>query len=198
MKLTPSHIRRCLEGAIPAVIATGALDGTPNVAYLSQVHYVDDRHVALTFQFFNTTRRNILENPRATVQVVDPETAAHFRLHLRYVRTETEGPLFEHMKAKLAGIASHTGMSKVFRLLGSDIYEVLEVEHVCPALRWLVRMRSRPSSASTTPTAQASWPTLVQVPGAPPRWNSTNCSSYARISIIVSRLRSRASGLAIS
>jgi adenylate cyclase len=130
MTLTPSAIRRCFEGAVPAVIATCAPDGTPNVAYLSQVHYVDDRHVALTFQFFNTTRRNILVNPRATVQVVDPETAAHFRLHLRYQRTETEGPLFEHMKAKLAGIASHTGMSKVFHLLGSDVYEVLYVEHV--------------------------------------------------------------------
>jgi adenylate cyclase len=130
MKLAPSAIRRCFEGAVPAVIATCAPDGTPNLAYLSQVHYVDDRHVALTFQFFNNPRRHILAHPRATVQVVDPETAAHFRLHLRYLRTETEGPLFEHMKAKLAGIASHTGMSKVFHLLGSDIYEVLDVEHV--------------------------------------------------------------------
>jgi adenylate cyclase len=134
MTLTASAIRRCFEGAVPAAIATCAPDGSPNVAYLSQVHYVDERHVALTFQFFNTTRRNILANPRATVQVVDPETAAHFRLHLHYLRTETEGPLFEHMKAKLAGIASHTGMSKVFHLLGSDIYEVLQVEHVSGAV----------------------------------------------------------------
>jgi hypothetical protein len=64
------------------------------------------------------------------VQVVDPDTAAHYRLHLEYLRTETEGPLFENMKAKLAGIASHTGMSKVFRLLGSDIYRVSKIDHV--------------------------------------------------------------------
>ena len=129
MTPTLSELRHCFEGAIPSVIATCAPDGTPNVAYLSQVHYVDDAHVALSFQFFNTTRKNILVNPRATVQVVDPATAAHFRLQLRYLRTETEGPLFEKMKAKLAGIASHTGMSKVFRLQGSDVYRVLGIEH---------------------------------------------------------------------
>lgn len=115
---------------MPSVIATCADDGTPNVAYLSQVHYVDDEHVALSYQFFNTTRKNILANPQATVQVIDPDSAAHYRLRVRYVRTETEGPLFENMKAKLAGIASHTGMTKVFRLLGSDLYRVLDIERV--------------------------------------------------------------------
>ena len=123
-------IRPCFEGAIPAVMATCAADGTPNVAYISQVYYVDARHVALSFQFFNTTRKNILANPVATVLVLHPQTAAFFRLHIRYLRTETAGPLFEQMKAQLAGIASHTGMDGVFRLLGSDVYEVQQIESV--------------------------------------------------------------------
>lgn len=130
MTPTLGELRRCFEGAVPSSIATCAADGTPNVAYLSQVHYVDDEHVALTFQFFNTTHKNILANPRATVQVIDPLVGTHYRLALKYLRTETEGPLFENMKAKLAGIASHTGMTKVFRLQGSDVYQVLGVEHV--------------------------------------------------------------------
>ncbi|MEW6682039.1 MAG: GAF domain-containing protein [Nitrospirota bacterium] len=125
-----ADLRSCFEGAVPSAFATCDPDGTPNVAYLSQVHFVDDEHVALTYQFFNTTRQNILANPRGVVQIVDPDTAAHFRLHLEYLRTETEGPLFEKMKAKLAGIASHTGMSKVFRLRGSDVYRVVRIEHV--------------------------------------------------------------------
>lgn len=124
--MTPTlrALRACFEGAVPASIATCATDGTPNVTKLSQVHYVDDQHVAVSYQFFNKTRANVLQNGRATVEVIDPLTAAHYHLQLDYLRTETSGPLFEHMKARLAAIASHTGMSKVFRLLGSDLYRV--------------------------------------------------------------------------
>ncbi|OOG45008.1 GAF domain-containing protein [Polaromonas sp. A23] len=127
---TLADIRPCLEGAIPAVMATCALDGTPNVAYISQVFYAGERQVALSFQFFNKTRQNILSNPHATVLVLHPVTAAFFRLHIRYLRTETLGPVFEGMKAQLAGIASHSGMATVFKLRGSDIYEVHEIEHI--------------------------------------------------------------------
>lgn len=130
MSVTVDAIRECLDGAIPAVIATCAVDGTPNVSNISQVQYVDREHVALSYQFFNKTRKNVLDDPRATVLVVHPTTAARYRIRLRYLRTETAGPLFEKMKAKLAGIASQTGMSGVFRLLGADVYRVLDVETV--------------------------------------------------------------------
>jgi GAF domain-containing protein len=123
-----SDIRACFEGAIPAVVCTSDAQGVPNVAYISQVYYVDERHVALSFQFFNKTRQNILANPHALVLLLDPLTARYYRLRIRYLRTETEGPLFEGMKAQLAGIASHTGMAGVFRLLGSDVYEVEQIE----------------------------------------------------------------------
>jgi adenylate cyclase len=123
-------IRACLEGAIPATLATCDPAGVPNVAYLSQVEYVDPGHVALSFQFFNTTRRNVLANPVARLVVTDPETVARYRLLIRYLRTETSGPLFERMKAKLAGIASHTGMAGVFRLQGSDVYGVEDIERM--------------------------------------------------------------------
>ena len=130
MALTIDAIRECLDGAIPGVIATCAPDGTPNVTFLSEVHFVDNEHVALSFQFFNKTRENVLASRRARVLVMHPETAARYRLTLDYLRTETGGPLFESMKAKLAGIASHTGMAGVFRLLGSDVYRVRAIEHV--------------------------------------------------------------------
>jgi adenylate cyclase len=123
-------IRACLEGVVPSLVATCAVDGVPNLTYVSQVHYVDRRHVALSFQFFNKTRENILANPQATVYLVDPRTAARYVLRARYLRTETAGGLFERMKAHLAGIASHTGMAGVFKLQGADVYEVLDIEHL--------------------------------------------------------------------
>jgi len=125
-----TSIRPCLEGIIPAALASCAADGTPNVTYVSHVHYVDAEHVALSFQFFHKTRENVLRNPRVVVQLIHPDTGQSYRLTLRYLRTESEGPLFEAMKARLAGIASHTGMAKVFRLLGADVYRVVRIDAV--------------------------------------------------------------------
>ena len=130
MALSLAAIRGCLDGAVPSAIATCAVDGTPNVSYASHVEYVDEAHVALSYQFFSKTRENVLANRRAAVLVIHPETAARYRLDVEYVRTEAEGPLFERMKARLAGIASHTGMSGVFRLRGADVYRVLRIEQV--------------------------------------------------------------------
>lgn len=127
-------IRGCCEGSAPSLLASCAADGTPNLTYVSQVHYVDREHVALTFQFFNKTRENILANPQAAVFVVDAKSGARYTLRLHYVRTEDSGPVFESMKARLAGIASHTGMTGVFKLRGADVYRVLAIERLPGAL----------------------------------------------------------------
>ncbi|BDG05296.1 GAF domain-containing protein [Anaeromyxobacter oryzae] len=120
----------CFQGVIPSIITTCSRDGEPNTTYLSQVHYVDPRHVALSCQFFNKTKRNVAENPHATVLVHDPVTFDTYRLRLRFDHSETEGPLFERMALRIQAIASHSGMAGVFRLLSSDVYEVLAVERL--------------------------------------------------------------------
>ena len=123
-------LRRSLEGVVASVIATCDEAGLPNVSMISQVHYVDTERVALSYQFFNKTRRNLLATRAASVQVVAPDTFAQHRLDLDYEETLTSGPLFESMKAKLAGIASHHGMEGVFRLLGADIFRIRSIETV--------------------------------------------------------------------
>ena len=76
-------IRACLQGVLPSWLATCSADGTPNVTFLSIVHYVDSDRVALSRQFFNKTRANLDENPHAQVRVVDPESCDQFALDLR-------------------------------------------------------------------------------------------------------------------
>lgn len=130
MSIALSSIRQCLDGGTPSVIATCSADGAPNVSYVSEVHFVDSNHVALSYQFFNKTRENVLANSTAEALVIDTANGNQFRLGLRYLRTETDGAIFESMRVKLAGIAAHTGMSSVFRLRGADIYRVEAVEAV--------------------------------------------------------------------
>jgi len=130
MTLDLDAIRDCLDSTIPCAIATVAADGTPNVTYVSHAEYIDAEHLALSFQFFNKTRENVLASRRALLYASDGITGASFRLTLDYLRTESEGPLFERMKARLAGIASHTGMAQVFCLRGADVYRVRVIEPV--------------------------------------------------------------------
>lgn len=125
-----TSIWRCFQGVIPSIIGTSDADGAPNVTYASQVHLIDDDHVALSRQFFNKTSRNLDENPRACAEVHDPVTFQSFRLHLKFLRSEKSGPLFDVMAVRIQAIASLTGMSGVFRLIGADVFEVLRVEKV--------------------------------------------------------------------
>ncbi len=125
-----SRIHRCFHGVIPTQITTCSRDGVPNITYLSQVHYIDDRHVALSCQFFNKTRKNVAENPFACVTLHDPLSFDTYQLDLKYLRSETEGALFDTMSTRIDAIASHTGMTGVFRLISADVYEVLDArEH---------------------------------------------------------------------
>jgi len=128
MSVTLESLATCFQGILPAQLFTCSFDGIPNAAYLSHVEYVDPTHVALSFQFFNKSRRNISENPSALVQVTDPDTGQGWQLRLRYVRSETSGPLFDRMALRIEAIASYCGLKGIFKLRAADVYEVLAIE----------------------------------------------------------------------
>ena len=123
-------IRAAMQGIIPSALVTCSADGVPNVAYISQVYYVDDEHVALSHQFFNKSIRNIRENPQICVAIVCPETARMWRIDGLFLRSETEGRLFEEMNAQLEAIASMMGMEDIFKLKSADIYKILKLEKI--------------------------------------------------------------------
>ena len=128
VSVTLESLASCWQGLIPATLYTCSLDGVPNAAYLSHVDYVDARHVALSFQFFNKSRRNVAENPQALVRVIDPDTSQCWVLRLRLVRSETSGPVFDRMALRIEAIASYSGLKGIFKLLAADVYEVLSIE----------------------------------------------------------------------
>jgi adenylate cyclase len=118
-------IEECFQGVVPSVIGTCSATGVPNVTEISIVHRLDDEYVALSRQFFNKTIANLLVNPRACVELIEPQTGRQFQLDLLYERTETEGPTFQKMSARLEAVAAQEGMSKVFRLAAADVCKVL-------------------------------------------------------------------------
>jgi hypothetical protein len=123
----PPEIRSVLDNGVPALMVTCSADGTPNATVISQVYFVDDTHVALSFQFFSKTIRNVRENPRAWVGVTDYEHRVDWVLDLEFERSETEGPIFDAMDMQIEAIASATGMSGIFKLRAADIYRVVSV-----------------------------------------------------------------------
>jgi GAF domain-containing protein len=128
--MTPAleSLATCFQGLLPAQLFTCSRDGVPNAAYLSHVDYVDSSHVALSFQFFNKSRRNIAENPHALISVIDPDSGQGWQMRLTFVRSETEGPLFDRMALRIEAIASYCGLKGIFKLRAADIYEVRSIE----------------------------------------------------------------------
>lgn len=131
MSVLLESLTTCFQGLLPAQLYTCSRDGIPNAAYLSHVEYVGPSHVALSFQFFNKSRRNIAENPNALVIVPDPDTGQGWQLRLLYEHSETEGPLFDRMALRIEAIASYCGLKGIFRLRAADVYRVLEI-HAAP------------------------------------------------------------------
>lgn len=119
-----------MQGAVPSTLVTCDKSGLPNVAVISQAFFVDDQHLALSFQFFNKTIRNVRENPKASLQIVHPGSFDMWDIEIEFDRSETEGPLFDQMDMQLEAIASMTGMSDVFNLKAADVYKVKSVTKV--------------------------------------------------------------------
>ena len=118
------EMKPAMQGMVPSTIVTCALDGTPNATVISQVYYVDELHVALSFQFFNKTIKNVRENPHAAVTIIHPLTCENWTLEIEYIRSEKKGPVFDNMEMQLEAIASMSGMTGIFKLIAADFYRV--------------------------------------------------------------------------
>ena len=158
MSLGLEQLTPCFQGILPSMFFTCSSDGTPNAAFLSHVEYVDPTHVALSFQFFNKSRRNIAENPHALLRVIDPDNNQGWALRVRFERSETFGPIFDRMSLRIEAIASYAGLKGIFKLKSADIYHVESVEQVPEEPgrqeRWGARGRRQPDAVFTMKALQ--------------------------------------------
>lgn len=138
MTLSLAPLRASFEGVIPSAIATVSADGTPNISYLSQVHYVDETHVALSNQFFGKTAANVRGSGRATVLVVDGLSGDQHLLDLVFEGSVSDGEVFERMAGHLKALSSQHGMENVMALRSADLFRV-------EAIRPVPRLTDEPS-----------------------------------------------------
>lgn len=132
MTIRLTDLSACFDGVIPSLVVTTDASGRPNVSYLSQVVAVDATRVALSNQFFGKTAKNVRENPRATLLLVDGRSGAQYRLDVHFRETLLEGPIFDRLSARLEAARTETGPTSVMRLRGVDIYRV-EAIHLVPS-----------------------------------------------------------------
>jgi hypothetical protein len=128
--VTLEEIMPALQGVIPTIVATSSLERVPNITYISQVYYVNENHVALSYQFFNKTIRNIRENPILAAIVTSPIDYTLYKLLLRYVESQTSGEVFDNMAMQLDALAIVQRKEGIFKLKAADIYEVISIEQI--------------------------------------------------------------------
>ena len=123
-----AEIQEALQGMVPSVITTVSKENIPNLSYISQAHFVDDKHLAISWQFFNKTYKNIQENPKFSVVVTSPTTFSMWKINLIYTEILTEGDLFDELELALEAIASMQGASDLFKLHAVLVGEIVSIQ----------------------------------------------------------------------
>lgn len=126
--LITSEIQNALQGIVPSVMATTSPDGMPNLTYISQAHFVDDNHLAISWQFFNKTWRNLQTNTNFSVVVTAPQNWAMWKINLHFEELLKDGELFDEMEIALEAIASMQGAADVFKLAAVLMCEIVSIE----------------------------------------------------------------------
>lgn len=74
-----AEIKRFIEGIPLAVVATADIEGHPHLALGSDIMAVDEDHLAFENWFCHTTLRNVEQNPRVALAVMEPDTGTGYQ-----------------------------------------------------------------------------------------------------------------------
>jgi hypothetical protein len=75
----PKHVQDFLPGKL-AWVATASLDGEPNVTPKGSLKLLDEHHVLFARSVFLKTRKNLEENTKVAVTVMDASTGKAYQL----------------------------------------------------------------------------------------------------------------------
>jgi predicted pyridoxine 5'-phosphate oxidase superfamily flavin-nucleotide-binding protein len=99
----PKHVQEFFPGKM-GWVATATKDGVPNVTPKGSVRVLDDQHVIFADLFSLKTRRNLEQNPRVAVTVID--AAAHQGYQVKgMAELVSSGPLYDQMAEQLKQLA---------------------------------------------------------------------------------------------
>ncbi len=95
----PEYVQAFLPGKL-AWVATASRDGVPNVTPKGSLKLLDEHHVIFADLFSLKTRKNLLENKKVAVTIVDAATGKGYQLK-GTAEVIDSGPLFEDVSKKL-------------------------------------------------------------------------------------------------
>ena len=81
-KLT-DEVLKAVEKTMPTCIASASSDGIPNIVYVTYIKAVDNETLVVADNKFEKTRKNLDENPRLSVVVLDPDTKKAYQIKCR-------------------------------------------------------------------------------------------------------------------
>jgi hypothetical protein len=106
MVMIPKEVQDFLPGKL-GWVATASSDGMPNVTPKGSVKLLDESHVLFADLFSLKTRKNLEENTKVAVTVVDAAKVKGYQLK-GTAEVLSSGPLFEetakHIKASAKGM----------------------------------------------------------------------------------------------
>ncbi|MEA1893928.1 MAG: pyridoxamine 5'-phosphate oxidase family protein [Euryarchaeota archaeon] len=94
-------VKNVLEKIQWGSVATASKDGVPNVSPKSSFKIVDEKTIQFADIFSEHTRRNLMENQKVAIDIVDAETASGYQLKGTATLADS-GPEFEEAKEELA------------------------------------------------------------------------------------------------
>jgi predicted pyridoxine 5'-phosphate oxidase superfamily flavin-nucleotide-binding protein len=99
MIVIPKEVQEFLPGKL-AWVATASRDGVPNVTPKGTVKLLDEQHILFADLFSLKTRKNLEENTKVAVTVVDTTTGKGYQLK-GTAEVVSSGPLFEETAKRI-------------------------------------------------------------------------------------------------